>query len=92
MECESSLKRLKTDVIDLYQIHWPDPSGEIEEGWTEIAKLVEEGKIRYAGVSNFTVEHLRDRAGHSPGGVTPAALQHVAARHRGCPVAVLRRK
>lgn len=59
MECESSLRRLKTDVIDLYQIHWPDPSGEIEEGWTEIAKLVEEGKIRYAGVSNFAVEHLR---------------------------------
>ncbi len=58
-ECESSLKRLKTDVIDLYQIHWPDPVEEIEEGWTEIAKLVEEGKIRYAGVSNFTVEHLR---------------------------------
>ncbi len=58
-ECESSLKRLKTDVIDLYQIHWPDPPGEIEEGWTEIAKMVEEGKIRYAGVSNFTVEHLR---------------------------------
>ena len=59
MECESSLRRLKTDVIDLYQIHWPDPSGEIEEGWTEIAKLVEEGKIRYAGVSNFAVEHLQ---------------------------------
>ena len=58
-ECESSLKRLKTDVIDLYQIHWPDPPGEIEEAWTEIAKMVEEGKIRYAGVSNFAVEHLR---------------------------------
>ena len=58
-ECESSLKRLKTDVIDLYQIHWPDPAEEIEEGWTEIAKLVEEGKIRYAGVSNFPVERLR---------------------------------
>ena len=58
-ECESSLKRLKTDVIDLYQIHWPDPPGEIEEAWTEIAKMVEEGKIRYAGVSNFAVEHLQ---------------------------------
>ena len=58
-ECESSLKRLKTDVIDLYQIHWPDPLGEIEEGWTEIAKMVEEGKIRYAGVSNFAMEQLR---------------------------------
>lgn len=57
-ECESSLRRLSVDVIDLYQIHWPDPVEDIEEGWTEIAKLADEGKIRYAGVSNFSVEHL----------------------------------
>lgn len=59
LECENSLRRLKTEVIDLYQIHWPNPDSDIEEGWTEMARLVEEGKIRYAGVSNFSVEQIR---------------------------------
>ena len=58
-ECEDSLRRLGIDVIDLYQIHWPNPDADLEEAWTEIAKLVEEGKIRYAGVSNFSVEQIR---------------------------------
>jgi aryl-alcohol dehydrogenase-like predicted oxidoreductase len=52
-ELEASLKRLKTDWIDLYQIHWPDPDPKIEEGWGEIAKAMKAGKVRYAGVSNF---------------------------------------
>ncbi|MBU0508968.1 aldo/keto reductase [bacterium] len=52
-ECEDSLRRLKTDVIDLYQIHWPTDSEHIEEGWRAIGELIEAGKIRYAGVSNF---------------------------------------
>ena len=43
-ECEASLRRLQTDVIDLYQIHWPEPDEDIEEGWTELARLQEEGK------------------------------------------------
>jgi aryl-alcohol dehydrogenase-like predicted oxidoreductase len=58
-EAEDSLRRLGVDVIDLYQIHWPNPDEDIEEGWTEIARLVEEGKVRYAGASNFTVEQLQ---------------------------------
>lgn len=58
-EAEDSLRRLGVDVIDLYQIHWPDPDADVEEGWTEIARLIEEGKIRYAGVSNFSVEQMR---------------------------------
>jgi aryl-alcohol dehydrogenase-like predicted oxidoreductase len=58
-EAENSLRRLGIDVIDLYQIHWPDPDADIEEGWTEIAKLIEEGKIRYAGTSNFNVGQLK---------------------------------
>ncbi len=58
-ELEASLRRLGTDYIDLYQVHWPRPEPQIEEGWGEIAKAVKEGKIRYAGVSNFSVEHLR---------------------------------
>ena len=58
-ECEDSLRRLSVDVIDLYQIHWPKPDEGIEEGWTEIARLVDEGKVRYAGVCNFGVEQLK---------------------------------
>jgi aryl-alcohol dehydrogenase-like predicted oxidoreductase len=57
-ELESSLRRLKMDVIDLYQIHWPDPEDEIEEGWETLAKLKQEGKIRYIGVSNFSVAQM----------------------------------
>ena len=53
-ECEASLQRLKVDVIDLYQIHWPEPDEDIEEGWQTMVKLKEEGKIRWIGVSNFT--------------------------------------
>ncbi|MCX6069981.1 MAG: aldo/keto reductase [Chloroflexi bacterium] len=57
-ELEASLRRLRTDYIDLYQVHWPDPDADIEEAWTEIAKAVEEGKIRHAGVSNFSVAQM----------------------------------
>ncbi len=57
-EVEASLKRLKLDVIDLYQIHWPIPDEDVEEAWRTIADLVDKGKIRYAGVSNFNVEQL----------------------------------
>jgi aryl-alcohol dehydrogenase-like predicted oxidoreductase len=58
-ECEDSLRRLKVDAIDLYQIHWPEPDRDIEEGWTELARLKEEGKVRYIGVSNFSVEQMK---------------------------------
>ena len=58
-EAEDSLRRLGVDVIDLYQIHWPNPDEDIEEGWTQVARLVEEGKVRYAGVSNFSVSQIQ---------------------------------
>jgi aryl-alcohol dehydrogenase-like predicted oxidoreductase len=58
-ECEGSLRRLRTDVIDLYQIHWPEPDEDIEEGWAELAKLKQEGKVRYIGVSNFSVAQMK---------------------------------
>ncbi|MEH1865869.1 MAG: aldo/keto reductase [Nostoc sp.] len=58
-EVEASLRRLDIETIDLYQIHWPNPATEIEEGWTTLAKLKDEGKVRYIGVSNFNVEQLK---------------------------------
>jgi aryl-alcohol dehydrogenase-like predicted oxidoreductase len=58
-ECEGSLRRLRTDVIDLYQIHWPEPDADIEEGWGELARLQKEGKVRYIGVSNFSVSQMK---------------------------------
>jgi aryl-alcohol dehydrogenase-like predicted oxidoreductase len=58
-EVENSLRRLKLDVIDLYQIHWPDPDAEIEEGWEAMARAKEEGKVRFIGVSNFNIEQMK---------------------------------
>ena len=58
-ECEDSLRRLKVDSIDLYQIHWPQPDEDIEEGWTELARLKDEGKVRWIGVSNFSVAQMK---------------------------------
>ena len=58
-EVEASLARLRVDAIDLYQVHWPDPEADIEEGWATFAELKEEGLVRHIGVSNFAVEQLR---------------------------------
>jgi len=58
-ELEASLRRLGVDAIDLYQIHWPNPETEIEEGWEALARFREEGKVRWIGVSNFTVEQMK---------------------------------
>jgi aryl-alcohol dehydrogenase-like predicted oxidoreductase len=58
-ELEGSLRRLGVETIDLYQIHWPNPEAEIEEGWEALARLREQGKIRWVGVSNFSVEQMR---------------------------------
>ncbi len=58
-ECEASLRRLRVDAIDLYQVHWPDPDDEIEEGWGTLAALQREGKVRHIGVSNFNVEQMK---------------------------------
>jgi aryl-alcohol dehydrogenase-like predicted oxidoreductase len=57
-EAEGSLQRLRLDVIDLYQIHWPIPAADIEEGWAALAELKEQGSVRHIGVSNFAVEQL----------------------------------
>jgi aryl-alcohol dehydrogenase-like predicted oxidoreductase len=57
-ELEGSLRRLQVDAIDLYQIHWPNPEDEIEEGWETLARFKEQGKVRWIGVSNFTVAQM----------------------------------
>ncbi len=57
-EVEASLRRLKVDVIDLYQIHWPQPDEDIEEGWAALAELTREGKVRWIGVSNFNKQQM----------------------------------
>ncbi len=57
-ECHDSLRRLGVETIDLYQMHWPDPDPDIEEAWEEMAHLAKEGKVRYLGVSNFSVQQM----------------------------------
>lgn len=58
-ECEASLCRLRVDTIDLYQMHWPEPDEDIEEGWATMAQLKQEGKVRWIGVSNFSVAQMK---------------------------------
>ena len=57
-EAEDSLRRLAVDAIDLYQVHWPKPDEEIEEAWGVMADLQKEGKVRWIGVSNFSVDQM----------------------------------
>jgi aryl-alcohol dehydrogenase-like predicted oxidoreductase len=58
-ECEASLRRLQVEAIDLYQVHWPDPDEDVEEGWATLAALKKEGKVRHIGVSNFNVAQMK---------------------------------
>ena len=59
-ECEDSLRRLGTDYIDLYQIHWPDSTTPIGESMEAVSKLIQQGKVRYAGVSNYSVAQMEE--------------------------------
>ena len=65
-EADRSLERLGVDAIDLYQIHWPVPAPDIEEGWSALAELKEQGLVRHIGVSNFNVAQLRRIQGIAP--------------------------
>jgi len=62
-EVEDSLRRLDVETIDLYQVHWPIPEGEIDEGCAAVEELRTVGKIRYAGVSNFSVAQMKQVGG-----------------------------
>ncbi len=57
-EVEASLRRLQVETIDLYQIHWPNPDEDIEEGWATLAELQQAGKLRWIGVSNFDADQM----------------------------------
>jgi len=63
---ESSLRNLKTDYIDVYQVHWPDPNTAAEETSSILSDLVREGKIRHAGVSNYDVKQIAELAEYGP--------------------------
>lgn len=65
-ECEASLKNLGTDYIDLYQIHWADPTTPVSETMEAVSKLIEQGKVRYAGVCNYSVELLEEASKYLP--------------------------
>ncbi|MBI4904377.1 MAG: aldo/keto reductase [Acidobacteria bacterium] len=58
-ECEASLRRLQVDVIDLYQMHWPEPDEDLEEGFSAMLELQHEGKVRWVGVSNCNVSQMK---------------------------------
>jgi len=65
-ECEKSLRRLGTDYIDLYQIHWPDKTTPIAESMEAVAQLIKQGKVKYAGVCNYNAEQLQEAQKYIP--------------------------
>ena len=76
------MRRLGVDCIDLYQIHWPDPDDDLEEGWETLARLKDEGKVRWIGVSNFTVAQMRTAAEDRTDHLAAAAVLDPFAGHR----------
>lgn len=66
LECENSLRRLQTDYIDLYQIHWPDSTTPIQETMEAVAQLIKQGKVRYAGVCNYNAEQMAEASKYVP--------------------------
>ncbi|HVM32783.1 MAG TPA: aldo/keto reductase, partial [bacterium] len=77
-ECEDSLRRLGVERLDLWQIHWPNPDADIEEGWAEMARLQKEGKVRWIGVSNFSPAQMKRAQAIAP--VTSLQPPYSAAR------------
>jgi len=77
-ECEGSLRRLKTDYIDLYQAHWPDLTTPVSETMEAMIRLKEQGKIREAGVCNYSVEQISETEKNNNVCIKPSFLQHGA--------------
>jgi aryl-alcohol dehydrogenase-like predicted oxidoreductase len=75
-ECENSLRRLKTDYIDLYQIHWHDATTPIEETMEAVQRLIDQGKVRSAGVCNYAVEWIKtaEKAVHCVSNQVPYSM------------------
>jgi len=90
-EVDGSLRRLQTDVIDLYQVHWPDPGTPIAETAGAMADLQRAGKIRAIGVSNFSPAQMDEFRAVAPLHAAQTALQSVRARHRAGRHALLSR-
>ncbi|MEX2460491.1 MAG: aldo/keto reductase [Paenibacillaceae bacterium] len=64
--CEDSLRRLQKDTIDLYQLHWPDPNTPFDQTMKALRTLVDSGKVRYIGVSNFSVDQISEAEEYLP--------------------------
>src|SRR5215210_2516941 len=86
-ECDRSLQRLGVERIDLYQFHWPDPNTPVEESWSAMVELVEEGKVRWIGACNFDVELLErcEAIRHFDSSQPPLNLLHREARDEVVP-------
>ncbi len=81
-ELEDSLRRLQTDYIDIYQVHWPDPLVPVEETALTLGELYEQGKIRAIGISNYSPEEMARFEAVSPPSYDSAALQSLRTRNR----------
>ena len=86
-EVEASLKRLRVDAIDVYQVHWPDPDEDVEEGWSTFAEIKEQGLVRHIGVSNFTSRSCagRRRSRRWRRCSRPTRCSSATPRTRSCP-------
>ena len=89
---DASLRRLQIERIDLYQIHWPEPDEDIEEGWRTMAELKAEGKVRHIGVSNFNVPQMQRAQAIAPITSLQPPYSHDFAGDRTRDTAVLRGK
>ena len=81
-EVEGSLKRLQTDCIDLYQLHWPEPDESVEEAWQTLLDLQQQGKIKWAGVSNYSAQLQRATALGPVSSLQPAIACSIARSRR----------